>query len=207
VIAVRRDEFGLQRDLALAGGVEIHQLGTVRPTLALERFVEHDGLSADHLSEATPAETRGHRQVGNQIHDGDRRRLVAQAPEERFEILLVRRHRHPRGDVIRSDRERDQVRAQPDRPVELAQQHVGRGRAARAQIDDARVRISGAQALVQPAHEVAAGARGADALDRAVAEGHVQHRRAAVGGQGPNVFGATGFGATGRARRRNEHGE
>src|SRR5439155_2532745 len=57
-------------------------------------------------------------------------------------------------------------------------------------------------ALVQPANLGAVGARGADALDGAVAESHVQHRCAAVGGQGPNVFRAPG-----RARRRKEHGE
>src|SRR6266436_1730692 len=49
--------------------------------------------------------------------------------------------------------------------------------------DDHRRRL-GAQALMQLAHIVAVGARGADALDRAIAEGHVQDRGGAIRRQG-----------------------
>src|SRR5882724_13570042 len=135
MIAIRPDELRPEGNLPLADGIEVNELGTVRAALAFNRLVEGDGLTADRVSRTAITEARSHRQVGNQVHDDHRRRLVAQAPEDRVEAALVHAHRHPRRDVVRSDRERDQLRTLLDRAADLTKEHIGRGRAAQTEVD------------------------------------------------------------------------
>src|SRR5207245_5691526 len=191
MITVRPNEFRPEGNLPLADGIEIHELGPVRAALALDRFVEGDGLTTDRVPGTATTEAWGHRQVGNQVHDDHRRRLVAQPPEDRVEVPLVHAHRHSRRDVVRSDRERDQLWTRLDRAADLTKEHIGRGRAAYPEVDHSRVRKHGAQALMQPAHIVAVWARGADTLDRAIAEGNIQDRGGAVRRQGSRTLGTT----------------
>src|SRR6267142_4539071 len=210
MVAVGSDELRSDRNLAPAGRVKIDQLGAVRTAPTFERLVEEHGLPTEGVSLAMSAKARGDDQIGNQVYDRHGRRLGAQAPENRVQIPLVRGHRDAGGDVVGPDRERDEVRAQRDRAVELAPEHVGGGRAARAQIVDTRRRVDGAQPPVQLADVVEVGARGPDAFDRAVAEGHVLDRGIAVGGQGPSAFGRQCpdfLHSTRRARRREQRGE
>jgi hypothetical protein len=209
VVAVGRHQLGPERHFAPARGEEVDQLRAVGAALALQRLVEGDRQPADRLSVLAAAKARRDRQIGDQIHHDDRPRLAAQASEDHLEILLVCGQRHLGGDVVRPDRQRDQVGAQLDRTVELARAHVGRGRAAHAQVGDARCRIDGAQALVQTAHVIAGAARGTDALDGAVAERHVDDRRAALGGKHSRAGGVGRRGpdvgrAIGDARRRRQ---
>src|SRR5437660_12746481 len=104
MITIRPNEFRPEGNLPLADGIEIHELGPVRAALALDRLVEGDGLTADRVPGTAATEAWGHRQVGNQVHDDHRRRLVAQAPEDRVEVPLVHAHRHPSRTVVRSYR-------------------------------------------------------------------------------------------------------
>src|SRR5215467_3805308 len=210
MVAVAPDERATRRDLALARRVEIDHLGAIPGAEALERLVEEDVLLGDRLSRAMLAEAWGHDQIGNQIHDHDSRRLVAQAPENRVDVALVLGHVYPRRDVVRPDRQRDEMWRELDRPLELAPQHIRRRGATHAEIDDACGGIHRAQPLVQPAHVVELRASGADAFHGAVAEGHVPNDGAAVGGQGssPEVERCPRLlWSAGRARRREQRGE
>src|SRR5438552_8871799 len=125
MITIGPNEFRPEGNLSLADGIEIHELGPVRAALALDRFVAGDGLTTDRIPGTATTEAWGHRQGGNQVHDAHRRRLVAQPPEEPVEVPIVHAHRHPRRDVVRSDRERDQLRTLLDRAADLTKEHIG----------------------------------------------------------------------------------
>src|SRR5439155_16206129 len=100
------------------------------------------------------------------------------------------------------DRERDQLWLLLDRTADLTKEHIGRGRAAQTEVDHSRGRVHGAQAFMQRAQIVAVWARGADALDRAIAEGNVNARGGAVRRQGASTLRTTCG-----ARRREQGGK
>src|SRR5262249_39750422 len=116
MVAIPPDERASARNLALAGRIEIDHFGAIRVAEALERLVEEDVLPGERVSRAVLAESRGHDQIGDQVHDHDRRRLVAQAPEDRVDIALVLGYSHSRRDVVRADRQRDEMWRELDRP-------------------------------------------------------------------------------------------
>src|SRR5207249_7625757 len=112
VVAVRPDELGPAGDLALARGVQVDELHAARSGSPRERLVETDGARGNAVLLRAPLEARCHREIRDQVRDDDRRRLVGEPPEDGLEVLLVGLDRHPSGDVVGSDREGDEVRAQ-----------------------------------------------------------------------------------------------
>ena len=94
--------------------VKVNERHAVFASLPRESLVELHGLPADEVNSRTLGKSAGHREVGYQVHDDQRGCLTPQPAKDVLQVLLVPGDGYTTGNIVRPDRECDDVRLKGD---------------------------------------------------------------------------------------------